>query len=167
MTKPDWKKKLYERDHMTAAEKVKHLEKKVLELAEERDKAKEMARYFRDMRDEMRAGAARYDVLRGKEIMVFDGEPVYLTDTALDEYCDKRKHNMFGLSMSEMLKEMRDLKGSPTQLFVPPALHTQAQQILKGTQNGNDAGSESKEADQKDSGHHTDVLRYADWYWVR
>ncbi len=154
MTKPDWKKKPYERDHMTAAEKVKHLENKVLELAEERDKAKEMARYFRDMRDEMRAGAARYDVLRGKEIMVFDGEPVYLKDEALDEYCDKRKREMFGMSMSEMLREMRDFAYKTAD-------------ITKGTQNGNDAGSESKEADQKDSGHHTDVLRYADWYWVR
>ena len=154
MTKPDWKKKPHERDHMTAAERVKHLEKKVLELAEERDKAKEMSRYYKDMRDEMRTGAARYDVLRGKEIMVFDGEPVYLTDTALDEYCDKRKHNMFGLSMSEMLKEMRDFTYKTTD-------------ITKGTQNGNDAGSESKEADQKDSGHDAYILRYADWYWVR
>lgn len=151
MTKPDWKKKLYERDHMTAAEKVKHLEKKVLELAEERDKAKEMARYFRDMRDEMRAGAARYDVLRGKEIMVFDGEPVYLKDEALDEYCDKRKRDMFGMSMSEMLREMRDFAYKTAD-------------ITKGTQNGNDAGSESKEANQKDSGHDAYILRYANRY---
>lgn len=138
MTKPDWKKKPHERDHMTAAEKVKHLENKVLELAEERDKAKEMARYFRDMRDEMRAGAARYDVLRGKEIMVFDGEPVYLKDEALDEYCDKRKRDMFGMSMSEMLREMRDFAYKTTD-------------ITKGTQNGNDAGSRCEKADTKNT----------------
>jgi hypothetical protein len=156
MTKPDWKKKPHERDHMTAAEKVKHLENKVLELAEERDAAKEMARHYKAMRDGLRLGAARYEVLRGKELMVFDGEPVYLKDTALDEYCDKRKQDMFGLTMLEMLSQMR---GS-TFTFKPT-------NITKGTQNGNDAGSESKEADQKDSGHHTDVLRYADWYWVR
>ena len=151
MTKPDWKKKPHERDHMTAAEKVKHLENKVLELAEERDKAKEMARYYKDMRDEMRTGAARYDVLRGKEIMVFDGEPVYLKDEALDEYCDKRKRDMFGMSMSEMLREMRDFTYKTTD-------------ITKGTQNGNDAGSESKEANQKDSGHDAYILRYANRY---
>jgi hypothetical protein len=140
MKNPDWKKKFHE-PHLTAAQKVKVLEQKVLELAEERDKAATSARYYKQERDQTRLDAARYDALRRKEVMVFDGEPKYLVNEALDEYCDTIKDDFYGMSLSEMINQMGRSKSSgffsqPTQLMVPPAMAAQAQQILKDYKNG-------------------------------
>lgn len=171
MTKPDWKKKFHE-PHLTAAQKVKVLEQKVLELAEERDKYHEAARHYKKEFDHARLDAARFDALRRKEVMVFDGEPKYLVRETLDEYCDTIKDDFYGMSLPEMINHMGRNKSSafyskPAHLMVPPKFQQQAEQIYKDYKNGNDTGSQSKETDQEDSGHHTDILRYAYRYWLR
>jgi len=163
MTKPDWKKKFHE-PHMTAAQKVKVLEQKVLELAEERDKAYTSARYYKQERDKTRLDAARYDALRRKEVMVFDGEPKYLVNEALDEYCDTIKDDFYGMSLSEMVNQMGRSKSSG--FFSQPKFQQTAAQIYKDYKHGNDTGSQSKEADQKDSGNDKYVFRYADRYRI-
>lgn len=165
MTKPDWKKKFHE-PHLTDAQKVKVLEKQVLEIAAERDKYHEVARHYKKEFDHARLDAARFDALRRKEVMVFDGEPKYLVRDTLDEYCDTIKDDFYGMSLPDRIYHMgrrgNAFAAQPTKLMVPPAIQQQTQQMIKDYY-GNDARGKSKEADQKDSGHHTDILRYADW----
>jgi phage major head subunit gpT-like protein len=172
MTKPDWKTKPHERKRMTLQQENQKLKERIDVLAVERDEYIAQARYFRDERDQMTQAKDRYAVLRTKDVMVLDGEPKYLKGEDLDKYCDEENSKFWGTnlssaSLSNMLKRMNGgaITGSnPTKMIVPMTHLKIAQKLIEEERYGNDTGSESKEADQKDSGHHTDVLRYADWY---
>jgi hypothetical protein len=170
MSKPDWKTKPHERKRMTLQQENQALKERIDRLAVERDEYRQQAKYFRDERDKLSQSKDRYAVLRTKDVMVLDGEPKYLKGEDLDKYCDEENSKFWGVSMSSMTSFAQQISRAaamqikPTQLFVHPQYADAAKKILKANNYGNDTGSKSKEADQKDSGHHTDILRYADWY---
>ena len=153
MTKPDWKTKPHERKRMTLQQENEHLKQRIAVLAYERDEYMKQATHFREDRDNLAVSKDRYAVLRTKDVMVLDGEPKYLKGEDLDKYCDEENSKFWGVSMSSIPSFMQQV-----------ARANQTQQLFKEALDGNDTRSKSKEADQKDSGHHTDVLRYADWY---
>lgn len=172
MNKPDWKTKPHERKRMTLQQENSELKKRLEALAlkidvlkHDKDHLAESAKYFRDERDSLEGDANRYRVLRTKDVMVLDGEPMYLKDADLDKYCDDEKNKM--LWNGSLAGILRNVNVNPSQLPMPKNMMDVAKKLLKETSNGNDTRSESKEADQKDSGHHTDILRYADWYRLR
>lgn len=102
-----------------------------------------------------------YKNLRKKEVIVMEEEgALYLKGVDLDRYCRKITPT---LSRAELLKEL--LPGL-NQLF--GAEYAKYEKELKETiKHEYDTRSQSKEADQEDFGHHTDVLRYADWDRLR
>jgi hypothetical protein len=155
MSKPDWKTKPHERKRMTLQQENEQLKKRIEILTYERDDYIRSAKYFRDERDQVIQAKDRYAVLRTKDVMVLDGEPMYLKGEDLDKYCDEENRKFWGVSLSGMSSRGKGVTTQMMQAFIDE---------IQEKRNGNDTGSESKEADQKDSGHHTDVLRYADWY---
>ena len=163
MTKPDWKTKPHERKRMTLQQENEQLKKRLETVLYERDEYLHQAAHFREDRDKMAINKDRYAVLRTKDVMVLDGEPKYLKGEDLDAYCDEENSKFWGVSLTSMLRGINGRQLSPTKLSVNPSMLAAAQKILKENNYGNDTGSKSKEADQKDSGHHTDILRYADW----
>jgi hypothetical protein len=172
MSKPDWKTKPHERKRMTLQQENEQLKKRIELLTYERDEYLKTAKHFQADRDKLALSKDRYAVLRTKDVMVLDGEPKYLKGEDLDKYCDEENSKFWGTNLSSaslanMLKRMNGgtITGTnPTRMIVPMSHLKIAQKLLEKEQNGNDARSKSKEADSKDSGHHTDVLRYADWY---
>jgi hypothetical protein len=172
MSKPDWKTKPHERKRMTLQQENEQLKRRIEILTYERDDYIRSAKYFRDERDQMTQAKDRYAVLRTKDVMVLDGEPKYLKGEDLDKYCDEENSKFWGTnpssaSLANMLKRMNGgtITGTnPTRMIVPMSHLKIAQKLLEKERYGNDTGSKSKEADTQDSGHHTDVLRYADWY---
>lgn len=168
MSKPDWKTKPHERKRMTLQQENQALKARIDVLVHEREQYLKSARHFRDKAHEHEGDSERYRVLRTKDVMVLDGEPKYLKREDLDKYCDEENRKFWGVTgLSARLARMVNggaMQTTPTKLVLNPSMWAAAQKILKEERDGNDTGSESKEADQKDSGHHTDVLRYADWY---
>jgi hypothetical protein len=154
MSKPDWKTKPHERKRMTLQQENQKLKERIDVLAVERDEYIAQARYFRDERDQVIQAKDRYALLRTKDVMVLDGEPKYLKGEDLDKYCDEENSKFWGVSLSGMTSRGQGVTKSMMQAVIDE---------LQEKQNGNDTGSESKEADQKDSGHNKNVLRYADW----
>lgn len=172
MPKPDWKTKPHERKRMTLQQENSELKKRLEALVQKIDvltydkhHLAESVKYFRDERDGLEGDANRYRVLRTKDVMVLDGEPMYLKDADLDKYCDDEKNKM--LWNGSLAGILRNVSISPSQMYMPKSMFDVAKKLLKETSNGNDTRSKSEEADQKDSGHHTDILRYADWYRLR
>lgn len=167
MTKPDWKTKPHERKRMTLQQENEMLKKRIDMLAHERDEYRHQAKYFRDERDQLSLSKDRYAVLRTKDVMVLDGEPKYLKGEDLDKYCDEENSKFWGVSLSGMAGYLQGLAQQSTRahgkIIINATQMAVATKLLQEQQNGNDTGSKSKEADQKDSGHHTDILRYADW----
>ena len=168
MSKPDWKTKPHERKRMTLQQENAELKKRLEALVQKIDvltydkhHLAESVKYFRDERDSLEGDANRYRVLRTKDVMVLDGEPMYLKDADLDKYCDDEKNKM--LWNGSLAGILRNVNVNPNQMPMRKSMFDVAKKLLKETSNGNDTRSESKEADQKDSGHHTDILRYADW----
>lgn len=101
-----------------------------------------------------------YKNLRKKEVIVMEEEgALYLKGVDLDRYCRKITPSF---SRSEVLKAL--LPGLNA-LF--GAEYDKYQKEIAKELYEYDTGSQSKEADQKDSGHYTDVLRYADRYRLR
>ena len=169
MSKPDWKSKPHERKRMTLQQENSALNKRIVALTEriesltyDKHHMAETAKYFRDERDELEGDANRYRVLRTKDVMVLDGEPMYLKDADLDKYCDDEKHKM--LWSGSLAGILRNVNVTPNQMPMRKSMFDVAKKLLKETNNGNDTRSEGEKADSKDSGHYTDVLRYADWY---
>jgi hypothetical protein len=166
MTKPDWKTKPHERKRMTLQQENQALKERIERLAVERDEYREQYKSARSVRDEIEKDADRYRVLALKDVMVLDGEPKYLKGKDLDAYCDEEARKFWGVSLSSMLHRMNSSNPASVKsnkILINPSMWAAAQKILKEEKNGNDTGSKSKETDQKDSGHYTDVLRYADW----
>jgi len=170
-TKPDWKTKPHERKRMTLQQENQKLKERLENLVIDRDEYRNQASYFREERDKLALSKDRYAVLRTKDVMVLDGEPKYLKGEDLDKYCDEENSKFWGVSMTGMSNFMQQIAKAqqtsaqikPTKLYINASQMAVAKKLLEKEQNGNDTGSKSKEADQKDSGHHTDVLRYADW----
>jgi len=169
MTKPDWKTKPHERKRLTLQQENQKLKDRIDTLVYERDEYMKQATHFRAERDKASQDTDRYAVLRRKDVMVLDGEPKYLKGEDLDKYCDEENNKLWGVSLSGMSSFMQQIaKAStfqlkPTKMYLPAGMAEQAQKLLKEQRDGIDTRSKSKEADSKDSGHHTDVLRYADW----
>ena len=167
MSKPDWKTKPHERKRMTLQQENQQLKERIERLAYERDEYRQQAKHFRDDRDKLALSKDRYAVLRTKDVMVLDGEPKYLKGEDLDKYCDEENSKFWGTGLpSYVQKFAQQINGGQNgtkKLTINASQVAIAQRLLEGQRNGNDTGSKSKEADQKDSGHHTDVLRYADW----
>ncbi len=102
-----------------------------------------------------------YKNLRQKEVIVMEEEgALYLKGADLDRYCRKITPSF---SRAEVVKE---LLPALSKLF-GDEYEKYNEAIEKELNDGNDAGSESKEADQKDSGHDTYILRYANRYGLR
>jgi len=139
---------------MTLQQENQALKERIERLAYERDEYRRKAAHFREDRDKLAINKDRYAVLRTKDVMVLDGEPKYLKGKDLDKYCDEENSKFWGVSLSGMVMRGKGVTAQMMQAVVDE---------LQENKNGNDTGSKSKEADQKDSGHHTDVLRYADW----
>lgn len=171
MTKPDWKTKPHERKRMTLQQENEQLKKRIDLLANERDDYRYQANHFREDRDKLALSKDRYAVLRTKDVMVLDGEPKYLKGEDLDKYCDEENSKFWGVSMTSMSSYLQQIAKAqqtsaqikPTKLIINASQMAIAKKLFEKEQHGNDTGSKSKEADSKDSGHYTDVLRYADW----
>lgn len=158
MSKPDWKTKPHERNRMTLQQENNKLKERLETAIFERDEYLKSAKYFRDRYNVTEVDASRYQELRKKDVMVLDGEPKYLKLEDLDKYCDEEKQKFWGVPLSGMMSRGRGVTKQMMQAVIDE---------IQEAHNGNDTGSKSKEADQKDSGHHTDILRYADWYGLR
>ena len=174
MSKPDWKTKPHERKRMTLQQENQALKARIDVLTYERDEYLKTAKHFREERDKLATNQDRYAVLRTKDVMILDGEPKYLKGEDLDKYCDEEHGKLWGVSLSGMSSFLRSINGGATattatgnRLIINATQMAVAKKLLQEQQNGNDTGSESKEADQKDSGHYTDILRYAYWNRLR
>ena len=166
MTKPDWKTKPHERKRMTLQQENQALKERIQTMLEDNDQTIRALNNYKEQAAINEKFADRYLVLKNKDVMILDGEPKYLKGKDLDDYCDAEAHKVWGLSLQNMIHRINSSNPAaikPTKMVVPMWQLKMAEQILKKEKNGNDTGSESKEADQKDSGHHTDILRYADW----
>jgi len=170
MSKPDWKTKPHERKRMTLQQENQALKARIDVLAYERDEYRQQATHFREDRDKLALSKDRYAVLRTKDVMVLDGEPKYLKGEDLDNYCDEENSKFWGASitgmsnyMQQVAKQINGGQNGTKKLIINASQMAIAKKLLEGQHNGNDTGSKSKEADTQDSGHHTDILRYADW----
>lgn len=171
MSKPDWKTKPHERKRMTLQQENQALKARIDVLSYERDEYLKSSKYFRDERDKLSKNPDRYAVLRTKDVMILDGEPKYLKGEDLDKYCDEENSKFWGTNIPSYLQKfVQQINGGQNgtkKLIINTSQMAVAKKLLQEQQNGNDTGSESKEADQKDSGHHTDILRYAYWNGLR
>lgn len=154
MTKPDWKTKPHERKRMTLQQENQALKERIQMMLEDNDQTIRALNHHKEQADLNLRDADRYRVLKNKDVMVLDGEPKYLKGKDLDEYCDEEDRRLWGVSLSGMRSRGQGVTKQMMQAVIDE---------IQEAHNGNDTGSKSKEADQKDSGHHTDILRYADW----
>lgn len=139
---------------------------------------------------ELRGKAGAYDFLRREGVVLMSDEPKHLQGDDMDKYIEHYTWNsLSGKSPSNrVLRQLIDadrLSSDPAGLrlrkqgvavsMLDEAADNLARHIdehikfkATGRYNiGTDTGSESKEADQKDSGHYTDILRYAHRYGLR
>lgn len=150
-------------------EQVEALKKRALELDGKYLKAKSMADIYRG-----KAGA--YDFLRRQGVVLMGDEPKHLQGDDMDKYIERHTWNSLDGTAAGN-RALRQMMDSARIVNYPSfmAAETFADEIDKqltfkatGRYNiGSNTGSESKEADQKDSGHYTDILRYAYRYGVR
>lgn len=139
---------------------------------------------------ELRGKAGAYDFLRREGVVLMSDEPKHLQGDDMDKYIEHYTWNsLSGKSPSNrVLRQLIDadrLSSDPAGLRLRKqgvavsvldeaadnlAMHIDEHIKFKATGRyniGADTGSESKEADQKDSGHYTDILRYAHRYGLR
>jgi len=166
MSKPDWKTKPHERKRMTLQQENQALKERIQTILEDNDQTIRALNNYKEQAAINERFADRYLVLKNKDVMVLDGEPKYLKGKDLDDYCDAEANKVWGVGLQNMIHRINSSNPAipnPTKMIVPMWQLKMAKQLLEKEKNGNDTGSKSKEADQKDSGHHTDILRYADW----
>jgi hypothetical protein len=169
MTKPDWKTKPHERKRMTLQQENQALKERITQFKGELDDYRHIALAAQDMSEEVKKNAERYRALYDKDVMILDGEPKYLKGDDLDKYCDEENSKFWGVGLTSISSYMQQIVTAqqtqlkPTKIIINASQMAIAQRILEKERNGNDTGSKSEEANQKDTGHHTDVLRYADW----
>jgi len=190
MTKAQWKqpplkqkeKKTADREQAIAEakfwrEKFEALQTQNIMLNAERNDAKAKV-------NELRGKAGAYDFLRRHGVVLMGDEPLHLQGEDMDKYIERHTWNSIsGKTPSKVLRQMMDsvhLSGSAAGFYgksvVDMVLDEATGNLQKhidehikfkatGRYNiGSNTGIQSKEADQKDTGHHTDILRYADWY---
>lgn len=149
-------------------EQVEAHKQRSIELNAQLIKAKSMA-------DTYRGKAGAYDFLRREGVVLMSDEPKHLQGEDMDKYIERHTWNSISgtaagnRALRQMMESAR-ISGYPS--FADAALETINSgnltfKALGRYNNGTNAGSESKEADQKDTGHYTDILRYADRYRVR
>lgn len=159
-------------------EKVEALQDQNIFLTAERNDAKAKV-------NELRGKAGAYDFLRREGVVLMGTEPLHLQGEDMDKYIERHTWNSLGSTHSKVLRQMMDagaLSSDPAGLrtrgksVVDMVLDEAADNLQKhidehikfkatGRYNiGSNTGSKNQEADQKDTGHHTDILRYADWY---
>jgi hypothetical protein len=139
--------------------------------------------------NELRGRAGGYDFLRSHGVVLMGDEPIHLQGEDMDKYIERHTWNSLGSkTTNRVLRQMMDagaLASDPAgfrsrgKSVVNMVLDETADNLQKhidehikfkatGRYNiGSNTGIQSKEADQKDTGHHTDILRYADWHGVR
>lgn len=162
---------------------LKQAEKKVADREQAVQEAKfwkEQAEAFRQNANEVRvryekakaladilsAKAEGYDFLRREGVVLMGDEPKHLQGDDMDAYVNKFSWNQIGHKYSDALgNQLGHTKNAVLRQMLNNEFVTYK---TTGRYNlGSNTGSESKEADQKDSGHYTDILRYADWYRLR
>lgn len=189
MSKAQWKqpalkqaeKKVADREQAIQEAKYwkqcyEELRDKNIFLTAERNDAKAKA-------SELRGKAGAYDFLRRRGVVLMADEPIHLQGEDMDKYIERHTWNSVHSTHSKVLRQMMNVGALPTDpaglygksitsMVLDEAAgnlqkHIDEQIKFKATgryTNGSNAGIKSKEADQKDTGHHTDILRYADWY---
>jgi hypothetical protein len=157
-------------------EKVEALQDQNIFLNTERNEARAKV-------SELRGKAGAYDFLRRQGVVLMADEPIHLQGEDMDKYVER--HTWNSLSGNRVLRQMLDAGALPTDPagFRPRGKSVVDMVLDEATGNlqkhidehikfkatgryniGSNTGIQSKEADQKNSGHHTDILRYADWY---
>ena len=191
MTKAQWKqpalkqaeKKVADREQAIQEakfwrEKAEALQDQNIFLNTERNEARAKV-------SELRGKAGAYDFLRRQGVVLMGDEPLHLQGEDMDKYIERHTWNSLGNMHSKVLRQMMDAGALSSD---PAGLRTRGKSVvdmvldeatgnlqkhidehikfnMKGRYNiGRNTGIKSKEADQKDTGHHTDILRYADWY---
>lgn len=192
MSKAQWKqpalkqaeKKVADREQAIQEAKYwkqcyEELRDKNIFLTAERDEAKAKV-------DALRGRAGAYDFLRRQGVVLMGDEPLHLQGEDMDKYIERHTWNSLGSkTTNRVLRQMMDagaLASDPAGfrsrgksiagMVLDEAadnLATHIDERIKfkaiGRYNiGSNTGIQSKEADQKDTGHHTDILRYAAWY---
>lgn len=123
--------------------------------------------------DALRGKAGAYDFLRREGVVLMGTEPLHLQGEDMDKYIERHTWNSINANYTnQLLKSMNMTKNSAMRQIMHEHFLGSGQSTLtfKATgryTNGSNAGIQSKEADQKDTGHHTDILRYAYWYGLR
>lgn len=169
---------------------LKQAEKKLVDREQALQEAKfwkEQAEAYRSSANELRvryekskaladtlsAKAEGYDYLRQHGVVLMGNEPKHLQGDDMDAYVNKFSWNQIGHRYSDALgKQLGQTKNAVLRQLIDASLLTSDPSTIKfkatGRYNiGSNTGSESKEADQKDSGHYTDILRYAYRYGLR
>jgi hypothetical protein len=164
-------------------ERADALHTQVLMVTVERDGAKAMVR-------DLKGRAGGYDYFRSLGVVVMGDEPIHLQGEDMDKYIERHTWNSLSGNnpSNRVLRQMMDagaLSSNPAGLrlrgksVAGMVLDEAADNLAKhidehikfkatGRYNiGSNTRSESKEADQKDSGHYTDILRYAYRYGLR
>lgn len=181
MSKAQWKqpalkqaeKKLVDREQ--ALQEAKFWKEKAMALhdqniflnAERNDAVSKM--------NDLRGRAGAYDFLRREGVVLMGDEPKHLQGEDMDKYIERHTWNSISgrAPNSGILRQMMDsprIASYPS--FAAERFADEIDEHIKfkatGRYNiGSNTGIQSKEADQKDSGHYTDILRYAHWYGLR
>jgi FtsZ-binding cell division protein ZapB len=195
MSKAQWKqpalkqaeKKVADREQAIAEAKYwkqcyEELRDKNTFLTAERNEAKAQV-------NDLRGRAGAYEFLRREGVVLMSDEPKHLQGEDMDKYIERHTWNSLSgkAPNSGILRQIMDaqtlssysgglrLRKQAVAVSVLDAAADNLQRHIDehikfkatGRYNiGSNTGIQSKEADQKDTGHHTDILRYADWYRV-
>jgi hypothetical protein len=166
---------------------LKQAEKKVADREQAIQEAKYWKQCYEELRDkntfltaerneakakvnELRGKAGAYDFLRREGVVLMSDEPKHLQGEDMDKYIERHTWNDLGKKYSnELAKSLNMSKNEAMRQIMANASFWAEPSTLtfKATgryTNGSNAGIQSKEADQKDTGHYTDILRYAYWY---
>jgi hypothetical protein len=168
---------------------LKQAEKKVADREQAIQEAKYWKQCYEELRDkntfltaerneakakvnELRGRAGAYDFLRREGVVLMGNEPKHLQGDDMDAYIEKHTWNSLSSNYTnQLLKSMKMTKQAVAVSVLDAAADNLQRHIdehikfkATGRYNiGSNTGIQSKEADQKDTGHHTDILRYADW----
>lgn len=149
-------------------EKAKELHDQNIFLTAERNDAVNQVK-------DLRGKAGAYEYLRRHGVVLMGDEPKHLQGEDMDKYIERHTWNSISgkAPNSGILRQMMDsprIASYPSFTAEKFADEIDKQITFKalGRYNyGTNARGESEEADQKDSGHYTDILRYAHWYGLR
>jgi hypothetical protein len=123
------------------------LKERLAQFKGELDDYRHIALAAQDMSEEVKKDAERYRALHNKDVMVLDGEPMYLKGEDLDKYCDEENSKLWSTSFTGLSSYMQQIaKAStfqfkPTKMYLPAGMAEQAQKILKEQRDGNDTRS--------------------------